>query len=122
MRKRAHDWIWRKAAQSAERAKLHRIAEIRDKRDLLLRFNAGSQLVERFDATRRTDTTRRTLAAAFHRTELHGETCHLQHIGTVVKNDNTGMPDQAVFCGERLIVERCIEKTAREIGAERPAN
>ena len=32
------------------------------------------------------------------------------------------MADQAVLGGERLVVERRIEKRAREIGAERPAD
>src|SRR5690606_11575298 len=43
-------------------------------------------------------------------------------VGAVVENDDAGMADQPVLCGKCLVIERRVEKRAREIGPERTAD
>src|SRR5690606_29946389 len=91
MRQRAHHRIGSEAAERAERAELHRVAEIRDQLDLPVRGNARRKTVEHLDTARRADAAWRALAAALDSAELHGEAGLLQHVGGVVKDDDPGM-------------------------------
>ena len=118
----AHHRIGREAAQRAERAELHRVAEVGHQREVLLRLDAAGDLVDRLDAARRADAAGRALAAAFDGAEFHGEARLLQHVGGVVEHHDAGMADQPVLGGEGFVVERRVEQRAREIGAERPAD
>ena len=119
---RAHHRIRGEAPERAKRSELHRVAEVGDQLELLLRLDVLGDLVERLDAARRTDAAGRALAAALNGAEFHGEARLLQHVGRVVEHDDAGMADQPVLGGEGFVVEGRVEERAREIGAERTAD
>ncbi len=93
--------IGREAAERAERAEFHRVAEIGQQREVLLRGSiARGDPVDRLDAAHRADAAGRALAAAFDRAELHGEAGLLQHVGGVVEDDDAAMADQPVLAAK----------------------
>ena len=119
MFQRAHDWIWRESAESTERTEFHGVAKIFQHSDVRRASLARPDLVNGFDAARRTDTTWRAFAAGFDGTELHRKPRLLCHVHCVVEDHDAAVTDQAILRGEGFIIERRVEQRAREIGAER---
>src|SRR5580658_9937904 len=68
---RAHHGVGREAAQRAERAEFHGVAEVFDHRDILRHPVAGADLVDGLDPAGRADPARRALAAGFDGAEFH---------------------------------------------------
>ena len=122
MGERAHDRIGREAAERAERAELHGMAEVFQKREVGGAILVRDDPVDDLDAAGRADPAGRALAAGFDRAELHREAGLPRHVDRVVEHDDAAVPDQAVGLCERFVVERQAELRAREIGAERPAD
>src|SRR5438270_8616045 len=110
MFQRAHHGVGREAAERAERAEFHGVAEVLDHRDVLRDALAAADPVDGLDAAGRTDPARRTLPAGFRRAEFHRKARLLCHIDAVVEHDNAAMPDQAVACRKGLVIERRIEQ------------
>src|ERR1700741_4838693 len=63
MFQRAHDGVGREAAERAERAELHGVAEVLDHGEILRDAFAAADLVDGLDAAGRTDAAGRALAA-----------------------------------------------------------
>src|SRR5260221_10314887 len=83
MLQRAHDRVGGEAAQRAERAELHGVAEVFDHRDIFRDAVAGADLVDGLDAAGRTDPAWCALAAGFNGTKLHRKACLLRHVYAV---------------------------------------
>src|ERR1700742_318670 len=122
MRERAHHRVRREAAQRAERAEFHGVAEVFEHGEVLVALDALDDAVDRLDAARRADAAGRALAAGFHRAELHGEARLLRHVDAVVEYDHAAVADEPIARGEGFVIERRVEQRAREVGAERPAD
>src|ERR1700751_4814491 len=84
------------AAQRAERAELHRLAEILDDGDITRDILAGDDLVDRLAPAHRADAAGRALAATLDAAELHGEAGLVAHVDGVVEHHDAAMADQAV--------------------------
>src|SRR5262245_34558628 len=84
MFQRAHDGVGREAAQRAERAELHGVAEVLDEREVLTDTLAAPDLVDGLDPAGRADAAGRALAAGFDGTELHREARLHRHIDGIV--------------------------------------
>src|SRR6266702_1647917 len=119
---RAEHRVGREAAECAERAEFHGVAEVFDEREVFGDALAAHDLLDGLDAAGRTDPTRRALAAGLDGVELHRAPRLLAHVDAVVEHDDAAMADEAVACGKGLVVERRIEQRTREIGAERAAD
>src|SRR5947209_6971876 len=117
MFQRAHHGVGGEAAERAERAEFHGVAEVLDHRDVFRNALAAADLVDGLDAAGRTDPARRTLRAEFHR-----KARLLCHVDAVVEHDNAAMPDQAVACRKGLVIERRIEQRAGKVGAQGTAD
>src|SRR6476661_3789458 len=122
MGERAHNRVWREAAQRTQRTKLHGVAQIFEHRDVLGAILIGHDLVDQLDATRRPDAAGRALAAGFDRAKFHGEAGLAAHVHRVVEHHDAAMADQPVGRGEGFIVEGRVEQAPREIGAKRAAD
>src|SRR5262249_34407778 len=83
MLQRTHDGVGREAAERAERAELHGVAEVLDQREVFVHALALHDPVDGFDPAGRADAAGRALAAGFHRAELHRKARLLGHIGGV---------------------------------------
>src|SRR5262245_44153954 len=118
VRERAHDRVGREAAECAERAEFHGVAEVLDYGEVLGTMLAGDDALDGLHAACRADAAGRALAAGFERAELECEAGLLGHVDGVIEDDDTAMADEAIALGEGFIVERRIEQRAREIGAE----
>ena len=114
MFQRAHDRIRREAAQRAERAEFHGVAEVFDDRDILSNAIASTNLVDGLDSAGRADPARRAFAAGFDGAEFHREARLLRHVDAVVEHDDAAVSDQPVAFGEGFIVERRVEQLPRE--------
>src|SRR5712672_2224464 len=119
MGERAHDRIGREAAERAQRAELHGVAEVFQDRQVRGPVIAADDAIDRLDPSGRTDAARRALAAGFERAEFHRKARLLCHVDGVVEHHDAAMADQAVTGRESLVVERRIEQRAGEIGPER---
>ena len=80
MVQRAHHRIGREAAERAQRAELHRVAEVVEHRDCFRARSPAMILSIILDAARRADAAGRALAAGFDGAELHGEARLLRHV------------------------------------------
>ena len=114
--------VGREAAERAERAEFHGVAEVFDHGEVFGGALAANDLVDGLDAAGRADPARRALAAGFDRAEFHREAGLLRHVDAVVEHDDAAMADQPVARRKGLIVERRVEQRAREVGAERAAD
>src|SRR4051794_15039006 len=114
----AEHGVGREAAERAERAEFHGVAEVFDECEVFAHALALDDLLDGLDAAGRADPARRALAAGFDGAEFHGETRLLAHVDAVVEHDDTAVADQAVARGEGLVVERRVEQRAREVGAQ----
>src|SRR5258705_3957684 len=85
---------WCHAAETAERALQHRIAQLFQQFNVPLTVDALDDPVDHFDAARRTDPARCALAAGLMGTELHRKTRHVRHVDGVVKNDDAAVAEQ----------------------------
>src|SRR5580698_3496238 len=119
---RARYGVGREAAECAERAEFHGVAEVFDDGEVLLDAFAGADLVDGLDATGRSDPAGRALAAGFDGAEFHRKARLLQHVDGVVEHHDAGMADQAVARREGFIIERRVEQRAWEIGSKRAAD
>src|SRR5260370_17011891 len=119
MLQRAHDRVGGEAAQRAERAELHGVAEVFDHRDILWHAVAGADLVDGLDAAGRTDPAGCALAAGFDGAKLHRKACLFRHVHAVVEHHDAAMTDQAIARREGLIVEWRVEQLPREIRTTR---
>src|ERR1700754_1296856 len=81
MRERAHHGVGGETPERAERAELHRVAEVFEHGEIFRNALAAHDLVDRLDAARGTDAAGCALAAALDRAELHREACLLRHVG-----------------------------------------
>src|SRR6185295_2340710 len=115
----AHDRVGREAAERAQRAEFHGVAEVFDHREVFRGALAANDLVDGFDAAGRADPARRALAAGFDRAEFHRKAGLFGHVDAVVEHDDATMTDQPVARRKGLIVEWRIEQRAGEVGAER---
>src|SRR5215468_6755212 len=92
----AHHRIRREAAERAERAELHGVAEILDEGEIGLAFLARYDPVDDLDAARRADSAGRALAAGLDGAELHGEARLARHVDGVVEDDDAAVTDKPV--------------------------
>src|ERR1700693_3745671 len=122
MFKRAHDGVGREAAQRAERAEFHGVAEVSDDGDILRPAVPSANLVDGLATAGRADPAGRALAAGLDGAKLHRETRLLPHADAVVEHHDAAMADQAVACREGLIVERRVEQRTGKIGPKWSAN
>src|SRR3954452_21946971 len=118
----AEHGVGREAAECAELAELHGVAEVFDEREIFGDALAAHDLLDSFDATGRADPARRALATGFDGAEFHCEACLLAHVDAVVEHDDTAVADQTVARGKSLVVERSVEQRAREIGPQGTAD
>src|SRR3954452_16944504 len=118
----AEHGVGREAAERAERAEFHSVAEVFDECEVFAHALAVDDLLDRLDAAGRADPARRALAAGFDGAEFHGETRLLAHVDAIVEHDDCAMADQAIARGEGLVVERGVEQRTREVGAEGTAD
>src|SRR5215475_5845708 len=91
MSERAHHRIRREAAERAERAEFHGVAEVFEQRRVGGPVLVADDPVDDFDAARRTDAAWRALAARLDGAELHGEARLLRHVDGVVEQDYPAM-------------------------------
>ena len=119
MRQRAHHRIRREAAERAQGAELHGIAEVFEQRPVRGPLAIGDDAIDHLDAAGRADPAWRALAAGFDSAELHGKSRLFGHVDGVVEHHDAAVADQAVGLGEGLVVERQVEQRAGKIGAER---
>src|SRR5690349_10412771 len=122
MGERAHYRIRREPAKRTKRAELHGVAEVFDQRDVRLGIVAVDDAIERLHTARRANAAGRALTARFQRTEFHGEARLFRHVDVVIKHDDAAMPDQAIARHEGFVIERRVEKRAREISPQRTAD
>src|SRR5260221_7573580 len=119
---RAHHRGGREATQCAERAEFHCRAEVLDEREVRIDLLAAHDAVDHLGPACRPDPAGRAFAARFDGAELHREARLASHVDGVVEDDDATMTDEPVARGEGFVVERRVEESAREIGAERPAD
>src|ERR1700730_17077815 len=122
MLQRAHDRVGGEAAQRAERAELHGVAEVFSHRYIVRDAVAGADLVDGLDAAGRTDPAGCALAAGLDGAKLHREARLLRHVNAVVEHHDAAMTDQAIARREGLIVEWRVEQFPRKIRTERAAD
>src|SRR5262245_7756403 len=106
MRERARHRVRREAAERAERAEFHGVAEVRQHLEVGRAALAADDAVHRLDAARRADAAGRALAAGLDGAELHRETRLPRHVDAVVEHDDAAMSDQTIARCKRLVVER----------------
>ena len=120
---RAHHRIGREAAQRAERAELHRVAEILEQREVR-RAIAGRAMMSSMVSTPRVEPMRQGVHLpqdSMAQNSMAKRACCA--MSTVSSNTTTPpWPIRPSRGGEGLVVERRVEQGAREIGAERPAD
>src|SRR4051812_19039857 len=119
---RAEHGVGREAAECAERAEFHGVAEVFDEREVFADAFAVDDLLDGLDAAGRADPAGCALAAGFDGAEFHRETGLPPHIDAVVEHDDAAMTDQAVARGKGLVVERGVEQRAGEVGAQGAAD
>src|SRR6202030_765052 len=122
MFERARYGVGREAAERAERAEFHGIAEVFDDGDIFRHAFAGANLVDGLHPAGRADPAGRALAAGFDGAKLHRKARLLCHVDGVIEHHDAAMADQAIARGESLIVEWRIEQRAGEISPERAAD
>ncbi len=112
----------RHAAQRAQRATEHRVAQVAQQhlvgRAILSRHHA----VDHLHATRGADAAGRALATGFDGAELHRIARHVCHVDGVVEYHDAAVADHRALGGEGLVVERHVELRCRDVGAERAAD
>src|SRR5690242_14021213 len=84
----AQHGVGREAAERAERAEFHGVAEVLDHGEVFGNALAMDDLVDGLDTAGRADPARRALAAGFHRAELHRKPGLLCHVDAVVEHDD----------------------------------
>ena len=120
---RAHHRVGREAAQRAERAELHRVAEVGDQREVLLAARCRRRSC-RCVSTPRVEPMRQGVhlpQLSMAQNSMAKRAC----FSMSAVSSNTVMPAWPIrpsLRGEGLVVERRVEQRAREIGAERAAD
>ena len=120
MGERAHHRIGREAAERAERAEFHGVAEVfQHARDSWP--GPRRAMIRSIVSTPRVEPIRHGvhLPQRFDGAELHREARLLRHVDGVVEHHDAAMADQAVAGGKGLVVERRVEQ--RRAGNRRRA-
>ena len=115
--------VRRHAAQRAQRAAQHGVAQVAQQMHLLFaRRAAGHDLVEGLHAARRADAAGRALAAGLDCAEFHGVAGHARHVDGVVEGHQAAVADHGRDPRIGLVIQRHVPLRFGQVGAQRSAN